>query len=403
MSGDGRAKDAVPSDASFNDASCHDVSCSDKPSSDMPLSSPRSYLLYRNPLLKAEARVQEGRVKVDIAGPLAHLPLIKSSMEMFEGQVAAHAGPERLSLSTWIPPLPSRAFGRLADSRMRAMLGLRTPDQVTISITEECPNRCAHCALPNSGNKLRLSPPTVRDLISQILEMGTTLVIFDGGEPALYPELPELVRCVDDRAISTLFTSGAGFTAPLAKRLKEAGLFAVNVSLDSPVAEEHDAMRGRAGVFQEAMQAVDNALQAGLLVDLYVVLRRENICHLQAFHDLARRVGAHELTFFEVVSTGRWSDRVGLAMTPDDHALLADFVVSRRALAPRIFSVPDAYKRFGCFAARSWMHVTPAGDVYPCSCYPESWGNILLEPVKKIWQRMGRFPYQGSKICPMRK
>jgi MoaA/NifB/PqqE/SkfB family radical SAM enzyme len=286
---------------------------------------------------------------------------------------------------------------------MRALLGLRTPDQVTISITEECPNRCAHCALPNSGNKLRLSPPTVRDLIRQILEMGTTLVIFDGGEPALYPELPELVRCVDDRAISTLFTSGAGFTAPLAKRLKEAGLYAVNVSLDSPVAEEHDAMRGRAGVFQEAMQAVDNALQAGLLVDLYVVLRRENICHLQAFHDLARRVGAHELTFFEVVSTGRWSDRVGLALKPDDHARLADFVLSARALAPRIFSVPDAYKRFGCFAARSWMHVTPAGEVYPCSCYPESWGNILLEPVKKIWQRMGRFPYQGSKICPMRK
>ena len=408
MSGGKRAKDAVPNDTSCHDVPGHDLTRSDKPCSDEPcgdisLSSSRSYLLYRNPLLKAEARVQEGRVKVDIAGPLARLPLIRSSMEMFEGQVAAHAGQEQLSLSTWIPPLPGRAFDRLANSRMRALLGLRTPDQVTISITEECPNRCAHCALPNSGNKLRLSPPTVRDLIRQILEMGTTLVIFDGGEPALYPELPELVRCVDDRAISTLFTSGAGFTAPLAKRLKEAGLYAVNVSLDSPVAEEHDAMRGRDGVFREAMQAVDNALQAGLLVDLYVVLRRENICHLQAFHDLARRVGAHELTFFEVVSTGRWSDRVGLALTPGDHALLADFVVSRRALAPRIFSVPDAYKRFGCFAARSWMHVTPAGEVYPCSCYPESWGNILLEPVKKIWQRMGRFPYQGSKICPMRK
>ena len=377
MSGSGKAKDAVSSD--------------------------KSYQLYHNPLLKAEARVQEGRVKVHITGPLAHLPLIKSSMEMFEGQVPAHAGPERLSLSTWIPPLPGRAFDRLAASRMRALLGLRTPDQVTISITEECPNRCAHCALPNSGNKLRLSPSMVQDLIRQILEMGTTLVIFDGGEPALYPELPELVRFVDDRAVSTLFTSGAGFTFQLARRLKEAGLYAVNVSLDSPVAEEHDAMRGREGVFLEATQAVENALQAGLLVDLYVVLRRENIRQCREFHDLARRIGAHELTFFEVVSTGRWSDREGLVLTPGDHAFLADFVLGAKARAPRIFSVPDAYKRFGCFAARSWMHVTPAGEVYPCSCYPESWGNILREPVKKIWQRMGRFPYQGSKICPMRK
>jgi MoaA/NifB/PqqE/SkfB family radical SAM enzyme len=281
------------------------------------------------------------------------------------------------------------------------LLGRRTPDQVTISITEECPNRCAHCALPNSGNKLRLSPETVKDIIGQILDMGTTLVIFDGGEPALYRELPELVASVDDRAISTLFTSGAGFTAALARRLKEAGLYAVNVSLDSPIETEHDAMRGRKGVFSEAMQAVENALAAGLLVDLYVVLRRENMPHLHDFHELARRTGVHELTFFEVVCTGRWSERQNIALLPADHALLTDFV--RNAGAPRIFSVPEVYKCFGCFAATSWMHVTPAGEVYPCSCYPESWGSIFAKPLKKIWRKMGAFPYKKSKICPMRK
>jgi MoaA/NifB/PqqE/SkfB family radical SAM enzyme len=346
-------------------------------------------------------QVKEGWVLVDACGPLAHLPLIKSALQMFDGQLPAHADSEKLCLSTWIPPIPSRAFSRLADSRLRALLGRRTPDQVTISITEECPNRCAHCALPNSGNKLRLSPNTVKDIIGQILDMGTTLVIFDGGEPALYQELPELVASVDDRAISTLFTSGAGFTAKLARRLKEAGLYAVNVSLDSPIEAEHDAMRGREGVFSEAMQAIENALAAGLLVDHYVVLRRENMPHLQRFHELARRMGAHELTFFEVVCTGRWSERQNIALLPADHARLADFV--RNAGAPRIFSVPEAYKRFGCFAATSWMHITPAGEVYPCSCYPQSWGSIFKEPIKKIWQQMGAFPYKKSKACPMRK
>jgi len=361
----------------------------------------KSYPLYDSLLLKAEARVLEGRVKVDACGPLAHLPLIKSALQMFDGQLPANADSEKLCLSTWVPPIPSRAFSRLADSRICALLGRRTPDQVTISITEECPNRCAHCALPNSGNKLRLSPETVKDIIGQILDMGTTLVIFDGGEPALYRELPELVASVDDRAISTLFTSGAGFTAALARRLKEAGLYAVNVSLDSPIETEHDAMRGRKGVFSEAMQAVENALAAGLLVDLYVVLRRENMPHLHDFHELARRTGVHELTFFEVVCTGRWSERQNIALLPADHARLTDFV--RNAGAPRIFSVPEVYKCFGCFAATSWMHVTPAGEVYPCSCYPESWGSIFAKPLKKIWRKMGAFPYKKSKICPMRK
>ncbi len=360
-----------------------------------------SYPLYSSPLLQAKARIEKGRVKIDTSGPLSSLPLIRSALQMFDGQLPALADEERLCLSTWIPPVPSRAFSRLADSRVRSLLGWRTPDQVTISITEECPNRCAHCALPNSGNRLRLTAETVKDIIGQVLDMGTTLVIFDGGEPALYRELPELVADVGDRAISTLFTSGAGFTASLAARLKEAGLYAVNVSLDSPIEEEHDLMRGREGVFSEAMEAVRFALQAGLLVDLYVVLRRENMIHLERFHDLARHIGAHELTLFEVVSTGRWSDRRNIALTPEDHARLNEFV--RNAREPRIFSVPEAYRRFGCFAATSWMHVTPAGDVYPCSCYPESWGSIFEEPVRKIWRRMGAFPYKKSKACPMRK
>jgi MoaA/NifB/PqqE/SkfB family radical SAM enzyme len=361
----------------------------------------RSFRLYDSIWLKAGARVEGGRVKVDVRGPLARLPLVRSSLEMFDGQLAALESPEKLSLSTWIPPIPSRAFSRLADSRVRGLLGRRTPDQVTISITEECPNRCAHCALPNSGNKLRLAPHTVKDIIGQILDLGSTLVIFDGGEPALYRELPELVSCVDDRAISTLFTSGAGFTADLARRLKRAGLYAVNVSLDSPVEKEHDAMRGREGVFSEAMQAARFALAAGLLVDLYVVLRRENMAHLSSFHELASRLGVHELTFFEVVCTGRWSERQNIALRPADHARLAEFV--RDAGAPRMFSVPEAYNRFGCFAATSWMHITPAGEVYPCSCYPQSWGSIFQEPIKKIWKRMGSFPHKKSKVCPMRK
>jgi MoaA/NifB/PqqE/SkfB family radical SAM enzyme len=359
----------------------------------------RSYVLYNNPLLKAKALVRAERVTLDVSGPLGHLPMIKSALQMFDGQIPVLAA-EKLYLSTWIPPVPSKSFNRLANSRVKGLLGIRTPDQVTISITEECPNHCAHCALPDSGNKLQLSPKTVIDLIDQILEMGTTLVIFDGGEPALYRELPELVKAVDDRAISTLFTSGAGFTGELANQLKRAGLYAVNVSLDSPISEEHDTMRGRQGVFHDAMQAAKNALSSGLLVNLYVVLRRENMHHLKEFHDLARRMGVHELTFFEVVPTGRWSDRQEVALLKEDHARLASYV--SRAEAPRIFSVPDAYKRFGCFAARSWMHVTPAGDVYPCSCYPETFGNIFEEPVKMIWQRMASFPYQGSKRCPMR-
>jgi len=360
----------------------------------------RSYSLLNNPLLRAKASLQEGRVKIDVDGPLAHLPMIKSYLGMFDGQIPVMAE-EKLYLSTWLPPLPSPAFDRLADSRLKALLGRRTPDQVTISITEECPNRCLHCALPDSGRHHRLEPDEVEEVVGQVLDLGTTLVIFDGGEPATYRELPDLVRSVDDRAVSTMFTSGAGFTPKLARELKEAGLFAVNVSLDSASEAEHDRMRGRAGAFRDAMRAAENALEAGLLVDIYAVLRRENFSEIGEFHRLAREAGASELTFFEVVPVGRWADETGSVLSEEDHAALDRFVSG--APPPRIFSVPAAFREFGCFAGRNWMHITPEGDVRPCACLPKEVGNVRKEPVKKIWKRMAKLQFQGKKICPARR
>jgi MoaA/NifB/PqqE/SkfB family radical SAM enzyme len=360
----------------------------------------RFYPLFNHPLLRAFGSLKNGRIRAEAKGPLSIMPGVRSALKMIDGQIPSQVG-DKLCISTWMPPVPSRAFQRLAESQIKSTLGFRTPDQVTISITEECPNRCIHCALPDSGRGLRLEPEIVKGIISQILKLGTTLVIFDGGEPTTYKELPDLVASVDDRAISTLFTSGAGFSASLAGRLKEAGLYAVNISLDSPFPEEHDAMRGSYGVFRDAMRAAKSALDAGLLVDLYVVLRHDNVCHLSEFHNLARRIGAHEVTFFEVVPVGRWTGRSNNSLSFADEAALENFV--SRSGAPRIFSVPAARKRLGCFAGRTWMHITPGGDVYPCACMPQSFGNIFQEPVAEIWQKMASLPFKGSKTCPMRK
>ena len=150
----------------------------------------------------------------------------------------------------------------------------------------------------------------------------------------------------------------------------------------------------------DAMRAVENALDAGLLVDIYAVLRRENVSEIEDFHRLARTAGAHELTFFEVVPVGRWADEAGSVLSEEDHAALDQFVSG--APTPRTFSVPAAFREFGCFAGRNWMHITPEGDVYPCACLPMAVGNVRKEPVKKIWKRMAKLQFRGKKICPAR-
>ena len=74
----------------------------------------------------------------------------------------------------------------------------------------------ASTAAPPPARERYWRARVVKDAISQALDMGSYLITFDGGEPMLRKDLPDLVSSVDERAIATTFTSGYHLTAELA-------------------------------------------------------------------------------------------------------------------------------------------------------------------------------------------
>jgi MoaA/NifB/PqqE/SkfB family radical SAM enzyme len=364
---------------------------------------PHKYPLYKRPWFS---------VWLSASGDIALRGLLAPVMKPFTSDLISHfensspIGEDggQLIFSTWMPPIPGNAFDRLARSQLNAKFGKNIPDQITISITEECPNRCIHCALPDTNNKASLSLEEVMGVIDQATLMGTTMIIFDGGEPMVHPALEEMVRYVDpDKAVATVFTSGTGLTPEKAVSLKDAGLFAVNVSLDSPHIDEHDRMRGRSGVFEDALAAIRNSLEAGILVNIYVVLSPMNVGDLKDFYMLAVETGVHELSFYEIVPTGRWIDHENDVLSRDDHETFDSFVRwARKDGRVRVFSIPHVMESTGCFAGRRWLHITPQGDVLPCACIPISYGNIKEESLKAIWKRIRSDRTYNARSCLMR-
>ena len=67
-------------------------------------------------------------------------------------------------------------------------------------------------------------------------------------------------------------------------------------------------------------------LKAGLLVNIYVVLSRDNVNELEELYALASELGVHELSFYEIVPTGRWMDHASEIMTPKDLRKFDNFV-----------------------------------------------------------------------------
>lgn len=384
------------------------------------------YPIYKNPAFRVDIEPKAGLTKVTASGALSSVlgPAVSKEMSFFDGQKyiaelreetadPTFAGYYRqyknaLIYSAWMPPIPSPAFKRMVTGRMRAALGKYRPEQVTISITEECPNRCLHCALPNKNNHSKLTVDETKDAIDQAVRAGATNIIFDGGEPLGYDGLEELIAYVDPKkAIACMFTSGVGLTEEKARSLKEAGLYSVSVSIDSPFEAKHDEMRGVPGVFQKATAGIRNVLKAGLLVNMYVVLAPHNVDDLAAVRQLAIDTGVHELSFYEIVPTGRWLNQCDGILTAEQHETFDKFVRDCRAdpACPKIFSGPLVINEFGCMAGRQWLHITPEGNILPCSCVPVPYGNVKSgrKAVQKAWKKIRADPaYSKAEGCLMR-
>jgi len=365
--------------------------------------------VYDKSYIKLNANTENGKVQLVPEGTLSPVakPIVNRINKIFLEEKPISVDDKKIIFSSWAPPIPSTAFDRLISAQIASVLKRRLPDQSSIGITMRCPNKCIHCGAADIIADPELSLDEVNRVIDESIELGSYLISFDGGEPMLRHDLADMVRHVDkSRAIATSFSSGYGLTPEKAKELKAAGLYAVRISIDSPRQEEHERVRGRVGSYEHAMKGIDNALAAGILADMFVVVSPDNIDELEDFYSLAENKGMHEMSLYEIIAVGRWLDHEDETIGPNDVDRLGRFQKDKNKLrdGPRItafpyFMGPDM---FGCFAGRRWVHITSGGDVLPCAYTPLKFGNIRDEPLKVIWKRMGKTYRKTPPSCLMR-
>ncbi len=146
----------------------------------------------------------------------------------------------------------------LADLYGRKVSSLR------ISLTHRCNLKCIYCH--NEGERDSGEEITVNEVarISRISsKYGVDRVKFSGGEPLLRKDLEDILKALPPLKDISLTTNGT-LLAPRAKRLKEAGLDRVNISLDSLDSGRFDRITRCKGQFERVLDGIDAALDAGL-------------------------------------------------------------------------------------------------------------------------------------------
>lgn len=159
----------------------------------------------------------------------------------------------------------------------------RKIDYLRLSITDRCNLRCVYC-MPEEGLKFFpkdkiMSQDEIIQLVKNFAKMGITKVRLTGGEPLLRRDLPEIIQRI--RQISeindiSITTNGTALKYQ-AKKLKEAGLDRLNISLDTFNPAVYKKMT-RGGNIKHVLQGIAAAERAGFKIIKVntVVVRGEN-------------------------------------------------------------------------------------------------------------------------------
>jgi len=199
-----------------------------------------------------------------------------------------------------------------------------------VSLLQHCNLSCVYCVAGEDDLKQANTVPaggslTVDQLLAIIRrlhgQLGLDHIRLTGGEPLLYPGLTTLIRGIRDAGIASVRLTTNGFLLERqAANLKEAGLDALNVSLDA-VDEEIFFRISRRHSAGRIVRGIDAAVGAGLAVKMNaVVMKGINDSQILSLLDLAFSRGIR-IRFLEVMAMGHLHDDAGRYLVTQDEIL----------------------------------------------------------------------------------
>lgn len=275
----------------------------------------------------------------------------------------------------------------------------RSIDYLRISITDRCNLRCRYC-MPNGCEWLPrteiLTMGEFETITRLAAELGIRKVKITGGEPLVRRccvELVGVLKAIPGIEQVTMTTNGV-LLAENIRQLKENGLDAVNISLDTLNREKYTEITGK-DALEDTIQGIHAAMDAGLRVKLNAVLQKGvNDSEWPELVELARN-NPLDVRFIEMMPIGhgrqyrsisnaqlleKLEERYG-ALTPDS---------AIHGNGPAVYyKIPGFTGSIGLISAIhgkfchqcNRIRLTSTGYLKSCLCYES--GADLREPLRR--------------------
>ncbi len=269
-----------------------------------------------------------------------------------------------------------------------------------------CNFRCEMCSafllMRNEENRKKkvLTVEQIRDVWKQAGKLGVIHVNITGGEPMLrgINELCQIVRNFEpNKFLISMVTNGSLVKEDDIIKLKEAGLDTLQLSLDSSDPATHDKIRNHPGSYNKVIQCLQWAKKHGLIICISTVLKNDNFEDIEKLVEFTKKEGVF-LLLNPISSSGAIHGK-------EEKKLMEEHLEKYNKLLKIPHVRADTVLNFrgpsGCPAGTERIEITAYGEVMTCPHVQITYGNVLNEPLEKIYKRMAHFPplQYFSPVC----
>ena len=261
-------------------------------------------------------------------------------------------------------------------------------------ITNKCNLQCKHCYnadVYKDSEWDHLSLQDAKRVVDKLSDTKYEVITFLGGEPLLYPDLPELIQYVVSKKIkASVITNGTLLDEKMQERLLQSSPIMISISIDGITAEVNDAIRGQ-GTFDRILSNLASLQKkvydqnSSTIINLGFVITQKNIHQIPDIPEWAYGLGVKYIDIQHLIPTGsvknnddlsyNWADALDAIVKAVSNyvekKLTLHFTVDSKPLfqlyLKRKFGYEPAKRTHSfCMMGTHRLVIAPNGEVHPC-------------------------------------
>ena len=175
---------------------------------------------------------------------------------------------------------------------------LYKPIGLSFHLSDDCMRNCIYCNIERRKRRdtQELTRKRWVELFRECIDLDILTITLSGGDPFMNKDIVEFISLLTQAGIQPLTATKSRVSKEVARRLKEAGLQRIQVSIDAASYGLGDLMTGSPGAFESAIESIRNLLDAGMTVRSNCVMTRVNVGQAPALVNLLLGMGVDTIS-----------------------------------------------------------------------------------------------------------